>query len=173
MIEILKANRTHVHTIINLGKTTFIESHSIYIKNNKDVEDYCNNAFNEEKIKQDLSDKDILFWIIYYKKQAVGFAKIELNKTTNSIQEKNVCKLDKIYILNDFIGKKLGKKLHDTIIENVKKLKFNCIWLVTYIYNYNAISFYEANQYKKIGFYDFVVAGKSYKNHIMCKNLIE
>lgn len=166
-----EANLNDIDTIITLGKTTFIESHSKYIQNEDAVNSFCDSAFSTEKITNDLSDKNNLFWIIFYDNKPVGFAKVELNTSNDFINEKRVCKLDKIYILNDYLGKKLGKQLHTEIINKITKLQYGCIWLVTYIYNYTAITFYEANNYNKIGFYDFIVAGKGYKNHVLVKKL--
>lgn len=171
MITIEEANITDAKIIALLGRVTFIESHSQYINNKNEVLSFCNASFNIARISKDLEDKNNIFWIIYYDELPVGYAKVILNKTVDLIKEKKVCQLDKIYILNDFLGKKLGSKLHHKIIEKVTELKFDIIWLVTYILNYKAIQFYELNNYKKAGFIDFVVENKGYKNHVLVKNL--
>ena len=171
MIEIRKANINDAEQLAFLGKTTFIQSHSQYINNDKEVSDFCNSAFKLSKIKEELQDKNILFWLMFNNEQPVGFAKVKLNTSNKYIQSEKVCQLDKIYILNDFLGMKLGSKLHTAIIKKMQELKFDAIWLVTYILNYKAIKFYESHQYKKAGFIDFVVAKKGYKNHILVKKL--
>ncbi|PQJ77673.1 GNAT family N-acetyltransferase [Polaribacter porphyrae] len=171
MVVIRRANYKDIETIITLGKTTFMESHSAFIQNDDAVQQFCESAFDPDKIRKDLSDENLLFWLLFYKEEAVGFAKVILKSSNSLIKKQMVCKLDKIYILNAHIGKKLGKKLHTEVITTMTNLQYDCIWLVTYIYNYKAISFYEANQYKKIGYYDFMVAGKGYKNHVLVKNL--
>ena len=171
MITIEEANITDAKIIALLGRVTFNESHSQYINNKNEVLSFCDASFNISRISKDLEDKNNIFWIIYYDKLPVGYAKVILNKTVDLIKEKKVCQLDKIYILNDFLGKKLGSKLHHKIIEKVTELKFDIIWLVTYILNYKAIQFYELNNYKKAGFIDFVVENKGYKNHVLVKYL--
>jgi ribosomal protein S18 acetylase RimI-like enzyme len=171
MIAIREANTNDVDTIIALGKTTFTESHSEFVQNDDAVKKFCDTAFNQEKISKDLSDKNIIFWIAFFDDIPVGFAKVILNKTNDFINHDKVCQLDKIYILNGFLGKQLGKQLHSAIIEKVTRLQFDCIWLVTYIYNYKAIEFYKKNQYQQIGFYDFIVGEKGYKNHVLSKKL--
>ena len=171
MITIKEANITDVKIIALLGRITFNESHSQYIENKNEVLSFCDASFNISKISKDLEDENNIFWIIYDNELPVGFAKVILNKTVDLIKEKKVCQLDKIYILNDFLGKKLGSKLHHKIIEKVTELKFDVIWLVTYILNHKAIQFYESNEYKKAGFIDFVVENKGYKNHVLVKNL--
>jgi diamine N-acetyltransferase len=173
MIKIRLAHTSDAQLIALLGRITFIQSHSQYIKNDKDVKDFCDASFLVSKIKKELANENILFWIILYDELPVGFAKVILHKKNEFIKAKNVCQLDKIYILNDFLGMKLGNTLHSTIINHVKQLKFDAIWLVTYIYNYNAIQFYESREYQKVGAIDFIVAEKGYKNHILMKNLNE
>ena len=173
MIEIRKADLKDINTIIALGKTTFIESHSGFIQNDSAVQQFCESAFHPDKISEDLSDTNTIFWLLFYNNVPVGFAKVNLNISNTYIKEEKVCKLDKIYILNAYIGKQLGKKLHKEVIATITDLQYDCIWLVTYIHNYKAITFYEANHYKKIGYFDYMIAGKGYKNHILVKNLKE
>lgn len=171
MITIKEANISDAQIIALLGRITFNESHSQYIENKNEVLSFCDASFNVSKITEDLEDKNNIFWLIYDNELPVGFAKVILHKTVDLIKEKSVCQLDKIYILNDFLGKKLGSQLHQKVIEKVTELKFDVIWLVTYILNYKAIQFYELNTYKKAGFIDFVVENKGYKNHVLVKNL--
>lgn len=171
MIEIREANSGDATFVALLGRITFNESHSKYIKNKKDVHDFCNASFNVHQIKKELEDKNLLFWIVFYDELPVGFAKVILNIPNEFINNKSVCKLDKIYILDDFSGKKIGSKLHEIIVKKMAVLKFEVIWLVTYILNYKAIQFYESHQYQKVGFIDFKVAEIGYKNHILAKNL--
>lgn len=173
MINIKEATITDAQVLALLGRVTFVESHGKFINNDKDVANYCNNAFQVSKIKEEIEDKNILFWLIFYDELPVGFAKVMLNTTNEFVLHKKVCKLDKIYILNDFIGKKLGLRLHQTILKKVQELQFDAIWLVTYILNYKAIDFYESHNYKKTAFIDFIVADKGYKNHILVKKLRE
>lgn len=173
MIKIKQATFDDAVIIALLGRITFVESHSDFVKNEKAVKAFCNSEFNVAKIKDDLQNKNLLFWLVFYEDLPVGFAKVNLNKTHSILKSHKVCKLDKIYILNDFLGLKLGAKLHAEIINKIQELQFHFIWLVTYIYNYKAIKFYENHDYKKSGFEDFMVDGKGYKNHIMIKNLSE
>ena len=171
MIEIREADIRDAEILAQLGRITFIESHSQFINNDKEVNDFCNSSFKIVKIREEIQNQNIRFWLLFYDKIPVGFAKVILNSPNDYIKNENTCKLDKIYILNDFLGKGLGKKLHTSIIEKVRKLNMDSIWLVTYILNYKAIRFYESNQYEKLGFIDFIVAEKGYKNHILVKKI--
>lgn len=171
MIAIRQATVSDASTIALLGRVTFKESHSEFVKNEDAVQKFCNTEFEVAKIKSDLNDIHQLFWLVFYKELPVGFAKVILNKTHKKISSNKTCKLDKIYVLNDFIGYKLGYQLHLEIIKKVQELNYEYIWLVTYIYNDKAIKFYENQQYTTSGFIDFMVDGKGYKNHVMIKRL--
>jgi ribosomal protein S18 acetylase RimI-like enzyme len=173
MTEINLATKDDAQIIALLGRITFTESHSQFIQNNEDVKTFCNTTFEVAKIKKELQDKNLLFWIILNDNLPVGFAKVILHKPNPFINSTNICQLDKIYILNDFLGMKLGHKLHSALINHVKQLKFDAVWLITYIHNYDAIKFYESRQYKKAGFINFLVTEKDYKNHILVKTLKE
>ena len=173
MTEIRSASASDAQMIALLGRITFIESHSGFIKNDNDVKSFCDVTFDVSKIKKEIQDKNLLFWIIFYDELPIGFAKVILNKPNEFIDSKNICQLDKIYILNDFSGMKLGNLLHSAVIEHAKQLEFDSIWLVTYIHNYDAIKFYENREYKRAGAINFIVAEKEYENHVLVKKLKE
>ncbi|MHA7059159.1 GNAT family N-acetyltransferase [Aquimarina sp. M1] len=52
-----------------------------------------------------------MYWIVFDADTAVGYAKIQLNDRSEFIKAKKVCKLQKIYILKQHLGKSIGTQL--------------------------------------------------------------
>ena len=86
MIKIRLAHTSDAQLIALLGRITFIQSHSQYIKNDKDVKDFCDASFLVSKIKKELANENILFcfmtnflWVLQ---------KLFYIKKTNSLKQK-------------------------------------------------------------------------------------
>lgn len=95
-----------------------------------------------------------------------GFSKIILNATHPNIACENATKLDRIYLLKEFQGMKLGFKLLQFNIELAKNNHQSGIWLFTWVGNKKAIEFYLKAGFKIIGSHDFFVTKtRSNPNH--------
>ena len=171
MIKITIAKEVNAEVLALLGRITYIESHGEYIDNKNDLLKYCNTTFSVSKTKQDLNNSKYLFYIIYVNDLPVGYAKLVLNAIHESVPSQNNCRLERIYILNDFIPLKLGQQLLIFLEEKAKELQLDTMWLSVYIKNNRAIRFYQKNEFKNVGELNFLVNGKGYENTIFSKKI--
>ncbi|OSY89190.1 hypothetical protein WH52_00605 [Tenacibaculum holothuriorum] len=169
MIKIKIATHKDVEILALLGRVTYSESHGHFINNAEDLYNYNNEAFSIQRTTEELYKKENIYWIAYLNNFPVGYAKLVLNADNDSISDQNICRLERIYVLNEFLGKKVGYQLYNTVLDKAKELKFNQIWLTVYIKNYKAIKFYEKQDFKKVGDYTFWVNGKAFENYIHSK----
>ena len=153
-----------------LGRITYTESHGKYIIDKSDLIPYYNEFFSVKNITKEIKNKNIVFWIAFVDNLPVGFAKISLNNSYNQ-EIKKASKLEKIYILNDFIGMNIGSKLQKLIFEKVNKSNCEIIWLAVYSKNTKAQEFYKKSGFKQVGFIDFKVGKHNYENYIFSKKL--
>ncbi len=171
MIKIRRAIVTDATQIALLGRITYTESHGKYIENKEDLLKFYNEYYSVAKIRSELNDIEIVFWIVFSDELPIGFAKLSLNKNNVNSTETNSCKLERLYILNDFIGLKTGAKLQEIILKKATDLKFKNIWLTAYYKNKKGIKFYERNGFKRYGSIDFFVGKTNYENLIFSKKL--
>ena len=171
MLEIREANSEDAIYIALLGRVTYTESHGKYIKNPVDLQNYYNRQFTVVNTLEELKNKNNIFWIVFYDDLPVGYAKLSLNNNHKNILNKKSCRLEKIYVLNDFIGMQIGSKLKNILIDKAIKLNFDNIWLATYIKNDKAQNFYKKSGFEQIGFIDFMVGDVNYENYLFSKNL--
>lgn len=160
MIEIKKASLADLNILLLLGKQTFIESHG-HSCAKKDLGDYITKVFNPSNLKKELADTNNIFHLIFYKKQAVGFSKIIPNVAIN--EHKKTTKLERIYVLKDYYGKKLGLTLIDFNIALAKKLNQQGMWLYVWTENHRAVNFYLKKGFTIVGKYDFKIS-KTHSN---------
>jgi ribosomal protein S18 acetylase RimI-like enzyme len=171
MITIKLAKEADIEVLALLGRITWAESHGQYIDDKNDQLKYLDSSFSISKTKQDFNNPKQLYYIIYVDDLPVGYAKLVLNAVNEIFTLQNTCKLERIYILNDFIPLKVGQQLLAFVQEKAKELQLDTMWLSVYIKNNRAIRFYEKNDFKNLGDLNFIVNGKSYKNIVFSKNL--
>jgi ribosomal protein S18 acetylase RimI-like enzyme len=172
MISIIKANEKDYKSIVNIGNISVPEAHEGSCPP-EDLREYIQNNYNDNAIKKELRDENNIYHLIYFNDKAVGFSKIILNAKHPNIALENVVKLDRIYLLKEYQGLKLGFELLNLNINFSKNHKQNAIWLYTWIGNLKAINFYEKIGFKKIASHEFFVTKTtSNLNHQMLLNII-
>jgi diamine N-acetyltransferase len=161
MTAIIKATENDFEPIVNIGRVSVEEAHrdSCPVK---DMSEYIESHYNNEAIKEELSDANNIYHIINYNDNPIGFSKIVLNAEHPNIVLKNVAKLDRIYLLPEFQGRKFGLELLKFNIDLSKRNDQSGIWLFTWVGNIKAIDFYLKNGFSIIGSDQFKVSETHY-----------
>ena len=108
--------------------------------------------------------------IAYFDGNPIGAAEI-LFKSNCPITKKPIPELSKLYVLTHFNGKGVGYGLLSESEKLLREKGYKEFYLITYIKNTHAISFYERQGFKKIGKTDFVIDNNSYVNWVMNKEI--
>lgn len=172
MISIIKATPNDYKIIVDIGKVSVEEAHRDSCSA-QDLNEFLEKNYNNEAIQEELSDERNIYHIINFKGEPAGFSKIILDTAHPNIQQKNVTKLDRIYLLRELFDLKLGFKLLQFNIELSKINNQSGIWLFTWTGNKRAINFYKKNGFVIIGSHQFYVTDKQYnQNHQMFLQII-
>ena len=170
-IEIRLAKKEDARFIALLGRTTFTETFGHFFRDQKDLIDYYNLTFSVQKIEDGIKKPNNIFWIAFVNRLPVGYAKLKLNSSSEFIESKDVCQLQKIYVLKDFLSMRIGFELQDSLLKKAKKLSFNKVWLSVLNSNERAINFYKKTGFEKIGNHDFQIGKENFKFIAMLKTL--
>ena len=161
MISVIKAREKDCNSIVSIGKVSVEESHrgssSAEIMN-----EFLERNYNSDAIREELNDINNIYYIINYNDKPVGFSKIILNAKHPNIVAENVTKLDRIYLLKEFYGLKLGLELLNFNIELSGNNKQSGMWLYVWIGNDRAINFYLKAGFTIIGSHKFYVTKTHY-----------
>jgi len=167
MISIAKAGKKDFKLLAELGELTFIESHGHSAAPDV-ISNYRNEKFSIDAISAELNEPANIFHIITYNNKPAGYSKIIFNTSHPIIEEKNVTKLERIYLLEEFYDLKLGHQLFQFILDISKKSEQAGMWLYSWKENQRAINFYKKNGFEIIGSYDFRLSeSHTNPNHIM------
>lgn len=171
MTSIKRAVRDDAQTIVTIGYTAVGDAHRDSAAE-ADLKDYLDRNYNVDAISKELSDPNNFYFIISYNGQPVGFSKIVMNASHPNIAVENAAKLDRIYVLKEYFGLKLGFELLHYNIEQAKVHNQSGIWLFTWVGNTRAINFYLKIGFKIIGSHHFQVSDTHYNlNHHMLLEL--
>ena len=107
---------------------------------------YLEKEFSNTRLKRDLKDKNINYYLINSKEKTVGFVKIKNNSLPNLPIEDGI-EIEKIYVLPAFKGMGIGKLTVDEILKKAKEFGKKILFLCVLDTNKDAITFYE-----KLGF---------------------
>lgn len=107
--------------------------------------EYLENGFSVEKIKAELEDQNAEFYFAELNEEAIGYLKVNFGQSQTEIKDENALEIERIYVLKEFHGKKVGQILFEKALELAKTKKVDYVWLGVWEENQRAIRFYEKN----------------------------
>ncbi|WP_411893695.1 N-acetyltransferase family protein [Winogradskyella sp. A2] len=171
MIEVRIANHKDADHIAKLGRITFRETFGHLFIDKTDLNQYLTKTFSVDKIKSGFKKTNNVFFIAFEDGLPVGYAKLKLNSKSEFIQLNSICQLQKIYVLKDFLSKKVGFHLQNLLFDKAKESNFENIWLSVLKSNERAINFYKKNDFKEVGDHEFQI-GKQIFNFIVMNKVL-
>jgi diamine N-acetyltransferase len=112
------------------------------------LEQYLNKVFGVDTLEVELADKSIQYHMAFIQQEPVAFMKINLFSNLPGLDMEKGIELDKIYILPQLKGMKIGKRLLDVAFDIAGSAKKEIFWLSVIDTNIEAISFYEKAGFK-------------------------
>lgn len=143
-MEIRRVNIQDIEKLKKIGKLTFAETFSSE-NSEEDMREYLEEGFSTEKIKTELTDKNAEFYFAELDDNVIGYLKVNFGQSQTEIKDKNALEIERIYVLKEFHGKKVGQILYDKAIELAKEKNVEYVWLGVWEQNPRAIRFYEKN----------------------------
>ena len=170
-IEIRLAKKEDAPSIALLGRTTFTETFGHFFRDHQDLIDYYNLTFSVQKIEAGIEKPNNIFWIAFADRLPVGYAKLKLNSKSEFVESTDVCQLQKIYVLKDFLSMKIGFGLQDALLKKAKELNFGHVWLSVLHSNARAVKFYKNSGFEQVGNHDFQIGKENFEFVAMSKPL--
>lgn len=161
-IKIRYANENDALLLADLSRKTFEDT---FAESNTpdDMALYLSRSFSQEKQAAELRDPNVTFLVAEINDTAVGFANLKANSMCDEITSTIPMELERIYAVQEYIGKGVGAELMKASLKEAQEGGFNCLWLGVWDKNEKAIKFYERWGFKKTGLHPFVL-GKDLQN---------
>ncbi|MBK6932991.1 MAG: GNAT family N-acetyltransferase [Saprospirales bacterium] len=148
-IVIKKVTPDEIGLLQKIGRQTFFETFSAD-NSDENMKKYLEEGFSLEKLTTELMDKKALFYFAWIGKQVIGYLKLNFGTSQTELKDDQAVEIERIYVLKEFHGKKVGQVLYEKAIQIAKQANATYVWLGVWEKNQRAINFY-----KKNGFVEF------------------
>ena len=170
-IIIREATIDDIATLQEIGRRTFYET---FAANNTaaNMEQYLEEGFSMDKLAAELNNEDSLFYFAMLDDRVIGYLKVNLGRSQTELQDERSLEIERIYVLQEFQGKKVGQVLYEKAIELALHYKVDYIWLGVWEENKRAIGFYTKNGFVPFDRHIFKL-GDDEQTDIMMKKILK
>ncbi len=155
-IEIRKATVADLEMLQKLSIQTFTETFSV-TNTPENIASYIDKSFNTEQLIRELNTIESQFYIAFSDTIPVGYLKVNFGEAQTEIIEGNSLEIHRIYVLQTFHGKNVGKLLLDKAKNIGQTSGVNSIWLGVWEENHRALRFYTKNGFVVFDKHDFIM----------------
>jgi len=148
-ILITKINSNQVYQLQEIGKQTFYETFSSE-NSEENMMNYLEDEFSIEKLQTQLNNQNSEFYFAILNNKTIGYLKLNFGQSQTELKDNKALEIERIYVLKEFHGKKVGQLLYNKAIQIAKEKNADYVWLGVWEENTRAINFY-----KKNGFIEF------------------
>ncbi len=156
--------------LTELSVTTFRDAFGP-VNAQKDMDKYIADEMNIDRLSEELSNKDNLFFMAWYDEIPVGYVKLRATKKPDELKDNNPIEIERLYVLQVYQSKKVGGAIMDHSINLAINRGYDIIWLGVWEHNYRAIDFYKRYGFDLFGSHSFVLGDDKQTDVLMRKTL--
>lgn len=148
-IKISKVTSADISQLHAISRQTFDETFADH-NTADDMQKYLDNNLSTNKLTNELIDPNSEFYFALVNNKVIGYLKINHGQAQTELKDKSSLEIERIYVLKDFHGKRVGQVLYNKAIDIATQTNAEYVWLGVWEKNPRAINFY-----KKNGFVEF------------------
>ena len=169
-ILIQKATIADADTLLTFCRKTFFDFFA-HLNTPENMEAYAANAFTPQRIRAELNNPGSHFYFAMLNGHITGYIKINLDAAQTELQDNNGLEVERIYVLAEYHGKKIGHELLDFAFKTAQDKGLQYVWLGVWEHNQKALSFYEKHGFKVFGSHPFMLGSDKQTDLLMKKEL--
>ncbi|WP_052732949.1 GNAT family N-acetyltransferase [Hymenobacter terrenus] len=149
-IRIRPATVADAALLAEMGRQTFDATFGRHFTA-ADMEHYLAEKFNQAQIRREFEEPNARFLLAYAAGRLAGYAKLRTVEQPPELAGRQHIELQRIYVLNEFQGQRVGKALLEAAIDLARQLAFEVIWLGVWQHNQKATAFYQRAGFRRFG----------------------
>jgi len=170
-IKIEIATENNVVELQKIGSKTFSETFAPY-NSEEDMAKYLAEFLSIDKLSEELNNAHSKFYFATLDNSIIGYVKLNFGEAQTELQDSNGLEIERIYVLKEYFGKKVGQVLYEKAIQEAEEKKLHYIWLGVWEENQRAISFYKKNGFVAFDKHIFKL-GNDEQTDIMMKKILK
>ena len=143
-INIKRVTLDDIAQLQEVGRQTFYETFSAG-NTEENMIKYLKEGFAEEKLRAELTNPNSEFYFATLDGHVIGYLKLNLGQSQTELQDDRALEIERIYVLKEYHGKKVGQILYEKAMQIARQKNMNYVWLGVWEENPRAISFYKKN----------------------------
>lgn len=165
-IILRRATITDLPLLREIGRQTFSETFTDH-NTEEDLSKYLAERFSEEKLTSELNDRNSEFFFARLGNSVIGYLKINTGPAQTEDWNPSALEIERIYVLKEFYGKKVGQLLLDKAIQVARKKDINTVWLGVWEKNFRALGFYHKNGFNQFDRHIFRLGDSEQTDYMM------
>jgi ribosomal protein S18 acetylase RimI-like enzyme len=159
-IVINKIGIEQVEQLQQIGRQTFSET---FAESNsaENMAKYLEEAYSYEKLSVELNNPDSFFYFAMMGQDVIGYLKLNVGASQTEVKDNDALEIERIYVLKEFQGKKVGQMLFEKAIQIAKEQNAEFVWLGVWEENKKAIQFYTKNGFVRFDQHVFVLGDEA------------
>lgn len=153
-----------------IGRKTFSETFSSG-NTEENMNKYLVEGFSKEKLREELNNENSEFYFAVLDEKVIGYLKLNFGSSQTEIQDSISLEIERIYVLHEYYGKKVGQVLYEKALQVAEDKKVNYVWLGVWEENPRAIRFYQKNGFVEFDKHIFVMGDEEQTDIMMKKTL--
>lgn len=149
IIKISRVTSADINQLQAIGRKTFVEAFADQ-NSEQDIQTYLDKNLSISELSNELNNINSAFYFATLDNKIIGYLKINFGQAQTELKEKSSLEIERIYVLQEFHGKKVGQALLKKAIDIADSSATEYVWLGVWEKNLRAIHFY-----KKNGFIEF------------------
>ena len=170
VIHLKRVTPDSIGELQRIGKQTFFETFSAG-NTEENMTKYLEEGFSLEKLTGELNNESSQFYFAVLDNNIIGYLKLNLGQSQTELKDDRALEIERIYVLKEFHGKKVGQLLYEKAIEIADGLNVSYVWLGVWEKNPRAINFYKKNGFIEFDRHDFKL-GDDEQTDIMMKKVL-
>ena len=127
-----------------ISKQTFVETFAA-TNTEENMRQYLTDNLSLARLEGELNDAHSAFYFAWQDERVVGYLKLNFGESQTELQDASSVEIERIYVLQELHGKKVGQLLYDKAIYLARQAQATYIWLGVWEHNLRAIRFYQKN----------------------------
>jgi ribosomal protein S18 acetylase RimI-like enzyme len=148
-VEISKITKDEILQLQEIGRQTFYETFS-ESNTEENMKSYLENGFSIDKITTELNDENAEFYFAKIDEKIIGYLKLNFGQSQTELKDDKALEIERIYVLKEFHGKKVGQILYDKAIEIAKQKNADYVWLGVWEENPESNKFLQKKWFRRV-----------------------
>ncbi|MCG2613319.1 GNAT family N-acetyltransferase [Terrimonas sp. NA20] len=166
-IRISKVTASDINELHTISKRTFLDTFAQH-NSEKNMAHYLTESLSLEKLASEVANENSDFYFATANDEVIGYLKVNYGPSQTELQDSQALEIERIYVSQQYQGKKVGQLLFDLAIDLAEKRNALYVWLGVWEQNAKAIRFYEKNGFVPFSSHVFKL-GEDVQTDIMMK----